>query len=721
MNLIYFDDEQLIDYLFGNVEYNKAYNHIIRKTNSSIWTGVLVGDYLKIIQNDGRYFSQQTVKVNNITSVWVRGKMPRSLFKFLKSNDVVVFNDIDVQKIADDKNKTYNFLNKLMPKQFENYQHLISSNLPENKEVIIKPFDGLKGQGISIVDWSEVSEKDFEKNIVQEVVKPSKKSKLFKSVFGDIKEENYDIRMVCVDSNIAYFTLRRSDDRICNAARGASLTYIPVNAMNESHFNEFNLFKDIVLEKLPNKFKKSIFSIDFCLDDHGNYIIFELNSYPGIRYQYKEYINLIIEKINEIASKKKTHNISNDGEISGRPSVNLRDAVISDFTSAYSEFLETRPSSSQPSPSGSAFDDLIETINNRSLSLLNKILKSISLIYNNDLFYHYFPNRHLRLEYARQSEIFISSFSRQRLYNLSLFENEISNLYADLSGRALEINLNLINDINRADRSLGENFQKALNLSLANNMAAFLPYMTIQRHRSEVYFQMASNPSYIHNLSVFLAKNQKIENATPYGLTRSIIEIYGLLLELFVDDEFNPSKIAQFFESFKHICNKMSFFVGMSFLNAFLYDIYLKYFSRGDSGYDDHIFVEKCLFILRNNLLGKYLKSNTNGFYVYVDNPFSANQNDWTNICGILKVGFRRSASDSLNMPALLTREYSHVANKLIYFWLENENNLNEVSVQKDLEIQNINAMFMNFIRSNEDNYDNLSELNQYFDQSFNS
>ena len=307
MNLIYFDNNQLMDYLFGDPEYNRAYNKIIQYTGSAIWTGIEEKGSLKVlIPSRSSGLHQQKYKLNQINSVWVRGKMNKSLFKMLKSNNILVFNDINVQKIADDKNETYKFLNDLMPRQFKNYEEVINSELPKNEELIIKPFDGLKGEGIKIVNWRLVDKKDFENNIVQKVVKPSKKSELFKNLFGQIKEENYDIRIVCVDSNIAYLTLRNSNDRICNAARGASLSYVSVEEIGRKNMMELNVFKDIVLEKLPNNFRKSIFSIDFCLDENGNYIVFELNSYPGIRTQYREYINLIIHKINSIQEKKNT-------------------------------------------------------------------------------------------------------------------------------------------------------------------------------------------------------------------------------------------------------------------------------------------------------------------------------------------------------------------------------------------------------------------------------
>ena len=746
MNLIYFDNEQLMDYLFGDVEYNNAYNYILRKTNSSIWTGILVDDFLKVIQNDGRYFSQHEVKANNVTSVWVRGKMPKSLFKFLKSNDIVVFNDIDVQKIADDKNETYKFLDGLMPKQFEDYQDLISSNLSEKEEVIIKPFDGLKGQGINIVNWNKVNKKDFENNIVQKVVKPSKNSKLFKNVFGEIKEENYDIRMVCVDSNIAYFTLRKSNDRICNAARGASLVYIPIDKIDENYFNEFDLFKNIVLEKLPNKFKKSIFSIDFCLDDYGNYIVFELNSYPGIRYQYKEYINLIIKKINEINLKKKK--INNRNEFTSNRNEFSRETLRETLT-GYNVFsrgfspetenneldtIEIEPDEEENElnsnnnqldlSENSLLHPLHEIRESQMLSPLSKILKSIFLIYNNDLFNYYFPDERLNLSSPNvfdSTERIALIYIKNYLYNLSLFNHPISVIdhNTDNNLQAKEFNTNIQSFFNQKQEKSNEEFQKVLTFSLANRMSNFFPYFSLDMGSvSERYESICLSPSYIDGFSSFLTEIQGSSYVNIVLLKRNITEMYTKLLSIIVDNNSNYSSFNDFFVYFRHLCKKMSFFVGLSILNALLYNIYLRYFVNGYENFNLRTFKTRLTRVLQAQLLGSYLVENNSGFSLTI-NPRLSEVNNSFEFCEILEVIFRESPRFNFN-KVLHKSKYSHVANKLINYFLTNNHRVQENFITEDFEkITHINSMFFELISNRESNNISAADLNNYFKENF--
>lgn len=291
MNLIYFDNDQLLDFLIGDKSYNEAYRDLLNK-NTVIFTGKFKNNDI-IICLDGN--KQIEVKIKNVKKIWIRGKK----FPYNKFLNKEVFNCKLVEELADNKAITQEYLHKLMPLCFNNIQQLEESNV---KEVIVKPIDGLKGKGIYFTTPEKLNKKLLKDNnfVVQEVIKSDFNSKYIKSL---IKEDisnytAYDIRLVITDSNISLVTIRLSEDAICNAARGAKLIAIQPENLDRKIRGTFEIFKNKILKELPKEFKNSIFSVDFTVSNN-KFKVFELNSYPGIRPEYKTYLQHIKNKLNE--------------------------------------------------------------------------------------------------------------------------------------------------------------------------------------------------------------------------------------------------------------------------------------------------------------------------------------------------------------------------------------------------------------------------------------
>lgn len=317
-NLIYFDANQLEDYFF-NEDYKEAYKKFLRNEVKSmfddptqtcfIWTGHRTSkNYLKkdcFICMDCEECTFP-IQVEGINKIWIRGKN----FDYEKYKDFNVINTKIVEEIADDKNKTYEYLKDLVPKsQLVWWNNDIQSDkeLPDtyNFPMILKPLDELKGNGI----LKFVDEVDFEGWFLRN--EPNKEFILqeFIECVDYVPlgiKGTHDIRLIIVNSEIVGLTVRQPKDSgwLCNVAQGSSIKVYDLEDLSKlGYFHENGIaylweFKDKVISKLPNDFKSAIFSIDFCNTKDG-FKIFELNSCPNIRLEYKTYINKVKELLNE--------------------------------------------------------------------------------------------------------------------------------------------------------------------------------------------------------------------------------------------------------------------------------------------------------------------------------------------------------------------------------------------------------------------------------------
>lgn len=311
-NLIYFDNNQLEDYFF-NEDYRKAYDEFLIPFEGFIylWTGRETDFYFICVDINRNLIPIEKTQVNKI---WIRGKN----FDYEKYKDFNVINTQIVEEIADDKNETYGYLKDLMPKsdlvEYNNYDDSAYFNDGRIAYIydktfkypcLIKPLDELKGNGIKkLNNYTELINHLYLNSnrqlIIQEFIECIDYEPL------DIKG-THDIRLIIVNSEIVGLAVRQPKEGgwLCNIAQGGSIkvydkTDLIEELMKDSSKSMLKIeqFKNQVIELLPEDFKQAIFSIDFCNTKDG-FKIFELNSYPGIRLEYKTYINKVKELLND--------------------------------------------------------------------------------------------------------------------------------------------------------------------------------------------------------------------------------------------------------------------------------------------------------------------------------------------------------------------------------------------------------------------------------------
>lgn len=285
MNLIYFDTKQLEDYFFDD-EYKKAYNSIVEEENILFWTGRIKTDSLICLNEQGESFP---VNIHHINRVLVRGKnFPYHVFKHY---NVEIINKQRFEDIFSNKLHTKIFLKALddLPNITCNVYAI--DELKEGNKYVLKPTEGLKGEGILISDdISQIKNqvKIFKaagtNYIIEDFVKPIP----FKG------HSIYDIRVVVVGLKPVLTLLRvpAEGSELANLAQGGSkeiLDYYKLDKKVQS-----------ILERLIDfiyiKFRNSVYSIDFSITEEG-INIFEFNTYPGIRLEYTKYLETLKEML----------------------------------------------------------------------------------------------------------------------------------------------------------------------------------------------------------------------------------------------------------------------------------------------------------------------------------------------------------------------------------------------------------------------------------------
>lgn len=291
ISLIYFDSAQYKDYLEDEV-YNEAYNKILEEKPIFIWTGEVVEKIEKhytlsnlekisnteiIIKVYNEHGDEFKVDFFNVKKILVRG---RNIPDF--SNHTTCINSPTLNKIINNKKLTKDFI-----KTLGNLSDTVSDNvrvLKKNTKYVVKPVDGLKGEGILISsDHDEILK--YERELIQKgteyLIEPFIEGIPFKG------HNKYDIRVVFVGGKPVLSMLRipKEGSELANLAQGGSKELISIQELPK-----FAFMKLLELNQaIKSIYGKSVFSVDFNITENS-INIFELNSYPGIRPEYDEYI-----------------------------------------------------------------------------------------------------------------------------------------------------------------------------------------------------------------------------------------------------------------------------------------------------------------------------------------------------------------------------------------------------------------------------------------------
>lgn len=191
-------------------------------------------------------------------------------------------NSLNFTKIVDDK-----FVMSLIFSKWSKKNWFIKSEaelafvLPQLKseKIVIKPVNKSGGEGVHIVDKSEIANLDFSgENIVQEFIDSS-------LGIPGICASTHDLRLVFIDNKLIYAYIREPTYGclLANLAQGGSLVIVPIDTLPRS--------LDPLLEYIHatlNSFTDRIFAVDFMFDEHGQPWIVELNSMPGLYFTKEE-------------------------------------------------------------------------------------------------------------------------------------------------------------------------------------------------------------------------------------------------------------------------------------------------------------------------------------------------------------------------------------------------------------------------------------------------
>jgi glutathione synthase/RimK-type ligase-like ATP-grasp enzyme len=213
-----------------------------------------------------------------------------------------VVNTREFKELACDKWVTYHKLGDYMPKTFwvgvyKNTAKLIDQIKTDN--VVLKPYDGLRGKGIFIGPKEKL--KDFKpegvsrKYILQEFVDTAK------GIPG-LTGGRHDLRVVVINGKAVWCHIRvpAGESFLANAAQGGNLTEIDYSEVPMSIKEIVNTISEIFYKEYDNP----MFSLDFGIDPTGRPFIFEINDQIGFpRWEMKNRENFLQALVQNFSSK----------------------------------------------------------------------------------------------------------------------------------------------------------------------------------------------------------------------------------------------------------------------------------------------------------------------------------------------------------------------------------------------------------------------------------
>lgn len=197
----------------------------------------------------------------------------------LEEKSLKVINPRKFKILCWDKFATYKEIGKYMPVTFSiNNENEIKRYLPKIKtsKVVLKPFNGLKGQGIYIGGKNGAIKYRFSnkypKYIMQEFVDTS-------GGIPGVATGLHDLRIAIVGGKPLWCHVRipKKGNLLANAAQGGKLTEVDYEEVPLSVKKIVNR----VINKFANKYGDTIYSLDFGVDKNEKPYIFEINDQIG--------------------------------------------------------------------------------------------------------------------------------------------------------------------------------------------------------------------------------------------------------------------------------------------------------------------------------------------------------------------------------------------------------------------------------------------------------
>jgi len=217
-----------------------------------------------------------------------------------------VVNTRKFKELTCDKWAAYKILEEYMPKTLwvgpsislrVNRENLLDKISTEN--IVLKPYNGLRGKGIFIGSKDKFKEfkpeKEDTKFILQEFVDTS-------NGIPGITPGKHDLRIVVVNGKVVWCHVRvpALGTFLANAAQGGNLTEVDYEAVPES----VKKIVRAISKKLYDEYDNPVFSLDFGINEKGIPLIFEINDQIGFpKWEMKNRDNFLKALVANFSSK----------------------------------------------------------------------------------------------------------------------------------------------------------------------------------------------------------------------------------------------------------------------------------------------------------------------------------------------------------------------------------------------------------------------------------
>lgn len=201
------------------------------------------------------------------------------LFPPKNGDELKVVNTREFKELTCDKWKAYQILKENMPKTFwvgeiQNAKELLNEIKTDN--IVLKPFDGLRGRGIYIGQKENlegfIPEKSDTKYIIQEFVDTS-------NGIPGITPGKHDLRIVVINGEVVWCHVRvpKEGTYLANAAQGGNLTEVDYDLVPIS----VKRIVKTISKEFYKKYDNPMFSLDFGIGKDRIPLIFEINDQIG--------------------------------------------------------------------------------------------------------------------------------------------------------------------------------------------------------------------------------------------------------------------------------------------------------------------------------------------------------------------------------------------------------------------------------------------------------
>src|SRR3990172_1899673 len=216
---------------------------------------------------------------------------------------IVWVNKKDFKVLCWDKWKAYKILNGYMPKTFLlKRQGDITNILPKisTQWVVLKPYNGIKGQGVFVGPKSRAIKfkfpKKFKRYIAQEFVDTSQG-------IPEVASGLHDLRVAIVNGKAVWSNVRIPPEGSfkANVAEGGKLHEVDYETKVPPSVKKI---VDAVIKKFFEKYDDPSYSIDFGMGKDGIPKIFEINDQIGFpRWEMKNRDNFLKELVDNFERK----------------------------------------------------------------------------------------------------------------------------------------------------------------------------------------------------------------------------------------------------------------------------------------------------------------------------------------------------------------------------------------------------------------------------------